>query len=101
MSATLITLTWDPPPHIDINGDIDYYVVEVQEIYTGQMWTFHALDTHINAGPLHPYYAYKCRVAAYTVEQGPFTGYIKVYSGESGMYIDFCFFSILPPHNVL
>ena len=67
-------------------------MVEVEEVYTGQMWTFHAVDLHINIGPLHPYYVYECRVSAYTVEQGPFTAYIEVYSGERGMQIDFPFF---------
>ena len=76
---------------MDINGEIEYYVVEVEEVHTGQMWIFHAVETHINVGPLHPYYVYRCRVAAFTVGLGPFSGYFDVYSGESGKYSEHIF----------
>ena len=85
LSPSAITLEWDLPPAVDINGEIEYYVVEVEEVYTGRMWTFHAVDVHINIGSLHAYYVYKCRVAAFTVEQGPFTDYYDIYSGEKGI----------------
>lgn len=86
-SPSVITLEWDPPPEIDINGEIEYYVVEVEEVYTGRTWTFHAVDVHINVASLHAYYVYKCRVAAFTIEQGPFTSYYNVYSGEKGLLL--------------
>ena len=86
-SPSVITLEWDPPPEVDINGDIEYYVVEVEEVYTGRMWTFHAVDVHINVGSLHAYYVYKCRIAAFTIGQGPFTNYYNVYSGEKGLLL--------------
>jgi receptor-type tyrosine-protein phosphatase Q len=82
LSPSTITLNWDPPPAVDINGEIEYYVVEVEEIYTGRMWTFHAVDDHINIASLHAYYVYQCRIAAFTTELGPFTSYYDVYSGE-------------------
>ena len=84
MSPTVITLEWDSPPAVDINGDIEYYLVEAEEVYTGRMWTFHAVDVHINIGSLHAYYVYSCRVAAFTIDLGPFTNYYNVYSGEKG-----------------
>ena len=69
---------------MDINGDIEYYVVEVEEVYTGRMWTFHAVDVHINIASLHAYYVYRCRISAFTIALGPFTSYYNVYSGEKG-----------------
>ena len=51
------------------------------------MWTFHAVDVHINIASLHAYYVYKCRVATFTIALGPFTSYFNVYSGEKGMFV--------------
>ena len=82
--ATIISLIWSPPPTMDINGIIDYYVVEVNEIHTGRSWTFQATDPHINISSLHPYYIYECQVAAFTFVQGPFTPPLQVVSGEDG-----------------
>ena len=84
MSSSVINLEWDSPPEVDVNGEIEYYVVEVEEVYTGRMWTFHAVDVHINIASLHSYYVYRCRVAAFTIALGPYTSYYNVYSGEKG-----------------
>ena len=53
-------------------------------MYTGRMWTFHAIEDHINVGSLHPYYEYRCRVSAFTTQQGPFSDFVSVLSGETG-----------------
>ena len=83
VTSTLITLQWAPPPVEDINGIIVFYMVEVTEVLTNTSWTFHAVTTHINIGPLHPYYTYRCRVAAFTIGVGPFTTFFLVNSGEA------------------
>ena len=85
VSPYLIDLFWQPPRAIDINGDIDFYIVEVTEIVTGQFSVFHAVEDFINVGPVRPGYAYQCRVAAFTIGQGPFTDYFIVTSQELGM----------------
>ena len=81
---TIIGLTWSPPPAMDINGIIDYYVVEVNEIHTGRSWKFQATVNDINISSLHPYYIYECQVAAFTFVQGPFTSPLQVVTGEDG-----------------
>ena len=86
ISTTLITLTWTPPPAIDINGEIRFYLVEVTEVITGRMFTFHAVDTFINIGPLRAGNLYSCRVAAFTIALGPFTARFTVRSVETGKY---------------
>ena len=48
---------WSPPPAIDINGVVDFYLVEIFEVLTGRMFTLHAVEQHIIVGPLHPGYA--------------------------------------------
>ena len=92
MSPTIIDIIWLPPRAIDINGDIDFYIVEVTEIITGVFMTFHAIEDHIFVGPVRPGYAYQCRVAAFTIGQGPFTDYFIVTSQElgNGNVMEYC-----------
>ena len=92
LSTTVITLTWDLPPAFDINGIIEFHLVEVTEIYTGISWMFHAVDTHINVGPVHPYFVYECRVATFTVGLGPFTAVFYVTSGEASKCCSNCIY---------
>ena len=83
-SATVITLEWDPPPPLDINGEIDYYVVELVEVYTAQMWTFHVMENYINISSLHAFYTYSYRIASFTIQLGPFTSYFYVTTSQAG-----------------
>ena len=85
LSPFLIDIIWLPPPAIHINGEIDFYIVEAIEIITNRFLTYHAVEDHIFVGPVRPGYAYRCRVAAFTVGQGPFTNYFIVTSQELGM----------------
>ena len=48
---------------------------------------YHAVEDHIFVGPVRPGYAYRCRVAAFTVGQGPFTDYFIVTSQELGISV--------------
>lgn len=86
LSPTIIDIIWLPPRAVDINGQIDFYIVEVTEIATGQLSIFHAVEDHIIV-PVRTGYAYQCRVAAHTVDQGPFTDYFIVRSLELGMML--------------
>ena len=52
----------------------------------GRMFTFHAVDTFINIGPLRAGNLYSCRVAAFTIALGPFTARFTVRSVETGKY---------------
>jgi len=71
-SPTLVTLTWSSPPPIDINGNLQYYVVKMTEVESGRFWNFFALDSFIRIGALHPYYHCRSQVAAHTIDTGPF-----------------------------
>ena len=83
-SSTAIVLSWMLPPAIDINGIIQYYTVELDEVWTGHTFTFHPISPNISVRALHPYYIYQCRVAAYTVALGPFTSNLQIVTGEDG-----------------
>ena len=83
-----MTLSWSPPPRIDINGDLQFYVVTMTEMETGRPWRFHAVDAFITIGALHPYYNYGSQVAAHTVVGGgPFTDVFYVQTLETGIMI--------------
>ena len=60
--------------------------MEVTEVITGRMFTFHAVNTFINIGPLRAGNLYSCRVAAFTIALGPFTARFTVRSVETGKY---------------
>ena len=72
-SPTVLFFTWSPPPLVDINGIILYYVVELREIETGQRYSFTAPGVNLTVESLHPYFTYQCEVAAHTVGRGPFS----------------------------
>lgn len=98
-SPTLITLQWSPPPPIDVNGVLRHYVVEVTETDTGRDWSFVALGPSLILGSLHPYYNYSARVAAYTIELGPFTELFFVQTNQSGNCTSVLYRNI--PHSTL
>ncbi len=83
-SSTLITFTWSPPPPLEVNGLIRYYIVQVTERHTRRSWTFFAVDDIIQIGSLHPYYLYDCSVSAYTIGVGPVSSSITVRTDQSG-----------------
>ena len=90
-SPTLVNLSWSPPPRIDINGDLQFYVVTMTEMETGRPWRFHAVNTFITIGALHPYYNYASQVAANTaIGSGPFTSIFYVQTLESGIILVCC-----------
>ena len=72
-STAVLFFTWSPPPPVDINGIILYYEVDLEEMETGQRWTFIALGADLRLGSLHPYFTYRCKVAAHTIGRGPFS----------------------------
>lgn len=84
-SSTLVVFTWITPAVIDHNGVITYYVVKLREIETAITWTFFAVDEDINIGSLHPFYHYKCTIAASTsVGSGPSSTAVTVQMEEAG-----------------
>jgi len=77
-------ISWSPPLAIDINGVIQYYTIEVDEVWSGHTLPFQSTSTNISVRALHPYFVYQCRVAVYTVALGPFTSNLQIVTGEDG-----------------
>lgn len=68
-----ISLEWDAPPVFLLNGILTAYIVNVTERETGNIFVRNTTTPSILLDSLHPHYVYECRVAAYTVEAGPFS----------------------------
>ena len=99
-SSTLVVFTWSPPPSIDQNGVIRYYVVKLHEVETGIIWTFFAVDADINIGSLHPYYNYECTIAAYTIGAGPYSAAVSVQMEEAGWIVLLTLAQHTAVHNI-
>ena len=48
------------------------------------MFQFISEVTEITIGPLHPYYIYICTIAAFTVDEGPYSDNVVVITHEDG-----------------
>ena len=82
-----MTLSWNPPPFEDTNGPIQYYTVRVTEVDTNTtLPARNSFNTQITYTNLHPYYIYRCTVAAYTVGIGPYTQAITVQLAQAGIF---------------
>ena len=79
LSSTSIYLHWVTPIHT-----AQYYLVNVDELQTNRIWTFHAVDSHVNIISLHPYYTYRCSVAIFANITHPYSNPIFVTTHQSG-----------------
>ena len=77
-----ISLTWDAPPYESHNGIISQYVIHVLEDDTSTTTLYYSNTTTKTVFGLHPYYIYKCSVAAETVDIGPYTAVITLQLDE-------------------
>lgn len=94
LSSTRMTLTWNPPPFEHINGLIRYYVMQVTEVETQAIFTVAPNITEITVEDLHPYYTYQCKIAAHTIDLGPFSNTITIQLLEEGeLYFIYSHFS--------
>ena len=87
-----LTLSWEPPPFENRNGQIRQYQIQIEEIESGDILQRTSNTTQATVSDLHPYYNYNCSVAAETISLGPFSTHISVQLNEYGKSI--AFFSI-------
>ena len=73
VSSTSIRLTWRVLRPEEKNGIIRSYRISVTELETGSVLNFIADETATQqiVNSLHPFYNYRCTVAAFTVGLGP------------------------------
>ena len=84
ITATSVTLNWQPPPEEDRNGLIRLYYVFVTEPESGRSFTLNSTTISYSVHNLHPFYTYNFSVAAVTVAAGPISDNITLQTSEAG-----------------
>ena len=90
VTATSLTLTWQPPSFESSNGVIQRYIIQIDEVDTGRMLTATSNTTEVTIENLHPFYSYICRTAAETIAVGPYSTPITVQLNEDGKLKQSC-----------
>ncbi len=81
INATTIYLSWEGV--ITRVGILRDYVIRVLEVDTGLLMDYRSSFTSI-AIPVHPDYAYRCSVSAFTVASGPFSQAVTIRTPQAG-----------------
>ena len=74
--SSSLFLQWAPPIAEGINGIIQHYNISVTEIETGIVSYHITTSLTFVLTDLHPFYTYKCTVAAITIGTGPITSLV-------------------------
>ena len=82
--STSISLTWQPPPSSDRNGEITQYRLQITEQETQRSYEERTPHSGHTLTSLHPYYNYVISVAAETVGIGPYSSNLTQQTQESG-----------------
>lgn len=77
-------MSWSPPELFDTNGILREYSVIAEEVQSGELNSYTTFATLINITGLKPYTQYSCRVAAVTVDMGPFSASINITTLQDG-----------------
>jgi len=87
INSRTLHISWTPPPIEHQNGIIREYRVNITERETGM--TFHLITaaTSVTIPSLHPFYNYKCKVAAVTIGEGPYSVELTITMPEEGNYV--------------
>ena len=88
ITATSVTLNWQPPPVEDRNGLIRLYYVFVTELESGRAFTLNSTTTSYRVESLHPFYTYNFSVAAVTVAPGSISDNITLQTLEASALIN-------------
>ena len=81
-SSSTLTLCWEPPSIESQNGIIWQYVVYITENETDTTTHHYSNTTQLIISGLHPFYTYKCAVAAETIGVGPFSAILVIQLDE-------------------
>ena len=74
----MIFLSWRPPDVTHQNGIIEGYCVEFAEVNASTQFEYTTQEPYLFIYDLEPGVNYTCRIAAFTVEIGPFSEAITI-----------------------
>ena len=80
-------VSWSPPLTNEINGIIQYYVVNVTVSETTDEYHFEANSTNLTINDLHPHYTYHVVVSAFTIALGPYSASQHITTLQDGKYL--------------
>ena len=81
-SSTVVHISWHPPLEDQQNGVIRLYRISLLESSTGRHWSLITVSTEHLLDFLHPHYLYSVRVAAYSVDLGPYSRALEFTTDE-------------------
>ena len=84
-NSTTVSITWTPPPLADQNGIIREYSVLVFSANNEQSFLFQSQQNSLNVSLLSPYTLYYVKVAAVTVEIGPYSQTYNITTLQDGI----------------
>lgn len=79
-----LEMSWEAPPSESNNGIIREYALVIYSFSTGIEQYFTTVNKNFSLSDLHPYTKYSIKVAAVTVETGPFTTPHNITTFEDG-----------------
>ena len=84
VDSTSLAITWSPPPLEKCNGIIRKYSIKIIEKGNIKTLTFSTQSTMFNTSILSPFTTYFVKIAAFTVDYGPYTQLQKVTTLQNG-----------------
>lgn len=87
-NSSALSISWRPPPITQQNGIIQGYSVHLLEDITGNEMVIDTGGSHteIFITSLHPHYVYNLRVAAQTVDVGPYSAPTVIQMDEDSTF---------------
>ena len=83
--STSIFITWTAPAASSHNGIIRSYSVNIFSSESGEDFSFSTQATQLNTSVLSPYTTYSVKVAAVTIDSGPFSPLYNITTHQDGM----------------
>ena len=89
LGPTSIQISWQQPLPNLLNGILRDYSIEIVSNRTGEVFSHFTSTQSIVVSSLRPYTVYLYRVAAVTVETGPYSQTLAVPTDIAGKYMTF------------
>ena len=104
LSSTSIMASWQTPTVSEQNGIIRQYALAILDTASGEETTLVSFGTSVNATGLKPFTSYSCKVAAFTVAYGPYSGSVNVTTQQDGKdkatFLSYCLSLNVFPYTV-
>ena len=88
LDSRSLRLSWNPLPAEHQNGEVLGYSITITAVETWTSSQYNSTSKSLTISELHPYYTYRCRVAAFnSAGVGPFTTVVEKTTDQDGMCV--------------